>query len=616
MQRRRKLPGTEIKEQLQQLRAANEALQIANRALQIDARRHKRELFDSWKSAGEFNKAGKYYEDLLAHDLIEDAGAEIVTMLDLKQSYVDMLIKQGGRFEEAVGLAEEVWGKRKAADPVSGPVSDMYKESHRHLCSIYASLKRPDEVERMQKLAYEGYKGRDDAWALEIGDECCKQLAEQQKYDEALLMQANVWREREKTAIDGPSRLNTIKSGKSRISLLEKFSDSLADQDESVSQKNLRRSKRELCEHEIDQALQCIWDTAGSPETETEILDAGHKLGARLLAGERFSEAEVVLGQVWQRRKLATNETDPQAMSAGRLLAAAIKLQRSTDKYRRAVTIYRQIWNNYKTVFGQENDETIAVGIDLAAILYHLGQYSGDGGAEDIYGWVLEQRELISRQDTLAAIAARFDLGRAMYRQGHAKYDKATRLLQTVYDQWYEKPPDATKILECGHMLVEMYKNQKAVEPLKALFDGRKRLETKDILYRESGYAYGKILVEQENHEPAREPMRSLWEYETAVKKEKEFRVRCGRLYGQILLKFEEYGLAQGVLQDVLNAMLDPQTGVFGTGSPVFTKVSALLEEAQQAVKAQQAISARTILKPRDKNIRAGAKPKKHANVK
>ena len=616
MQRRRKLPGIEIKEQLQQLRAANEALQTANRALKIDSRRHKRELFESWKSAGEFNKAGKYYEDLLAHDLIEDAGAEIVTILDLKQSYVDMLIKQGGRFEEAVGLAEEVWGKRKAADPVSGPVSDMSKESHRHLCSIYASLKRPDEVERMHKLAYEWYKGRDDAWALENGDECCKQLAEQQKYEEALLMQANVWREREKTAIDGPSRLNAIKSGKSRISLLEKFSVSLADQDESVSQKNLRRSEREVCEQKIDQALQCIWDTAGSPETETEILDVGHKLGARLLAGERFPEAEVVLGQVWQRRKLATNETDPQAMSAGRLLAAAVKLQRSTDKYRRAVIIYRQIWNNYKTVFGQENDETIAVGIDLAATLYHLGQYSGDGGAEEIYGWVLEQRQLISRQDTLAAIAAHFDLGRAMYRQGHAKYDKATRLLQTVYDQWYEKPPDATKILECGHMLVEMYKHQKAVEPLKALFDGRKRLETKDILYRESGYAYGKILVEQENHEPAREPMRSLWEYETAVKKEKEFRVRCGRLYGQILLKFEEYGLAQAVLQDVLNAVLDPQTGVFGTGSPVFTKVSALLEEAQQAVKAQQAISARAILKPRDKNIRAGAKPKKHANVK
>ena len=606
MQRRRKIPGIEIKEQLQQLRAANEALQVANRALQVDARRHKRELFESWKSAGEFNEAEKYYEDLLAHDLIEDTGAEIVTMLDLKQSYVDMLIKQGGRFEEAVGLAEEVWGKRKAADPVFGPVSDLSKESHRHLCSIYAALKRLDEVERMHKSAYDWYKGRDDAWALENGDECCKQLADQRKFEEALVMQANVWKEREKTAIDGPSRLNTIKSGKSRISLLEKFSVSLADQEESVSQKNLRRSEKELCEQKIDQVLQSIWATAGSPETEIEILDVGHELGARLLRGNRFSEAEVVFDQVWQRRKRATNETDLQAMEAGILLATALRRQKSTDKNRRAVFIYRQVWNTYKIVLGQGKDETIAIGKDLAATLDLLGQYSGDGGAEGVYGWILEQIELKSRQHTSATIAARFDLGQAMYRQGHARFDKATELLQTVYDQWYKTSPHLAGIRECGQMLVEMYKQQKAVEPLKALFDGRKRLQTKDILYMQSGYAYGRILVEQENDELARETMRSLWEYDTAVKKEKEIRVRCGRLYGQILLKLKEYNLAQVILQAVLGA----QSGVVETGTPEFTKVSALLVEAQRV------ISARTILKPRDKNIRASAKPKRHANGK
>ena len=142
MQRRRRFPGTDVKEQLRQMRAANEALQIANKALKM-------ELFESWKAAGEFNKAGQYYEDLLEHDSVENAGAETVAMiLNLKQSYVDMLIKQGGRFEEAVGLAEEVWVKREAADPLT----DLSKESHRHLCSIYAALKRPAEAERMHKL--------------------------------------------------------------------------------------------------------------------------------------------------------------------------------------------------------------------------------------------------------------------------------------------------------------------------------------------------------------------------------------------------------------------------------------------------------------------------------
>ena len=572
-----------MKEQLLETKAANEALRIA-------ARDQKMELFESWKSAGEFNKAGKYYEDLLANDLIEDADAEIAAMiLNLKQSYVDMLIKQGERFQEAGDLAEEVWDRRKNADPVS----DISKESHRHLCSIYASLKRLDEAERMHKLAYEEYKGREDAWALENGDECCKQLAEQHKYEEAALMQAKIWTERQKVANGGPRHPNTIKSGKSRISLLENLSVTLADQAGSESEKNLRRSKRETCEHEIDQALQYIWDTAESPERETEILDVGHKLGDRLLAGKRFSEAEAVLDQVWQGRKLATDDTDPQAMSTGRLLAAAVKLQGSTERYQRAATIYWQIWKDCKDVFGQGDDITISVGMDLAATLYLLGQYSSDGGAEEVYGWVLEQKQIHSRQDTSTVVDARYNLGRAMYHQGQAKYAKATELLQDVYDQWYERPPpDAASIHECGHMLVEIHKHQKAVEPLKALFEGRKRLETRDILYLESGYAYGRLLVEKEDHGLARKLMRSLWEYEPALVKEKEFRLRCGRLYGQILLKFEEYNLARDVLQAVVNA----QNGVFNTGTSEVTRVSQLLGEAQR-------------------NIRGGAKPRRRANI-
>ena len=570
------------------------------KALQITTRDQKVELFESWKSAGEFNKAEKHYQDLLTKYLVEDDGPGIAAMiLDLKQSYVDMLIKQGGRFEEAVRLAEEVWEERKGADPVS----DISKESHRHLCSIYASLKRPHEAERMHKLAYEWYKGREETWALENGDECCKQLAEQQKYDEAALMQAKVWTERQKAANGGPRHPNTIKSGKSRISLLEKLSDTLADQAGSGSQKNLRRSKRETCEHEIDQALQYIWDTAESPERETELLDVGHRLGDRLLAGKRFSEAETVLDQVWQGRKLATNDAHPLAMSTGRLLATAVKLQGSTERYQRAATIYWQIWKGCKDVFGQGDDVTISVGLDLAATLYLLGQYSSDGGAEEVYGWVLDQKQIYSRQDSSTVVDARYNLGRAMYCQGQAKYAKATGLLQDVYDQWYETPPDVASVRECGHMLVEMYRHQKAVEPLRALFDGRKRLGARDILYLQSGYAYGRLLVEQDNHGLAREPMKSLWEYEPALLKEKKFRLLCGRLYGQILLKSEEYDLAQGVLQSVMDA----QNGVFMTGTDEVTRVSRLLGQAQQA------ISARMIPRPRNKNIREGAKPRRRS---
>ena len=486
----------------------------AKEALQIDATDRKMELFESWKSAGKFDKAQEYYQDLLSNDLSDDPDAGIAAMaLDLKQSFVNMLITQGGRSEEAVGLAEEVWDKRKGADPVS----EISKESHRQLCSIYASLKRPDKAEKLHKLAYEEYKGgQEDAWALENGDAFCKQLAEQQQYDEAALMQAKIWTERQKAANGGARHPDTIKSGKSRIAFLEKLSATLADRAGSEFQKESRWYKRTACERDIDQALQDIWATAESPEQKDDILDVGTKLGDRHLAGKRFPEAE------------------------------------------------------------------------------------------EVYGWVLEQTHFVSRQDTLTVTNIRYNLGKAMYHQGQAKYAKAIGLLQDVYDQWYANSPDSASIPECGHMLAEIYKNQKAVEPIKNLFEGRKRLEIKDMLYLESGYAYGTLLVEQLNHRLAREPMRSLWEYEPVLIADKKVRLRCGRLYGQILLNLEDYGLAQVVLQSVMDA----QNGVFDAGTVEVIKVSQLLSEAQLA------ISAKIPRKVPDKNLRGGAKAKIRVKVR
>ena len=574
------------------------AAETTIKALQIAARDRKMELFESWKSAKEFDKAERFYEDLLANDLVEGACADNAAMiLDLKQSYVDMLIKQGGRFEKALDLAKEVWDKRTGADPVP----DISRECHRQLCSIYASLKRPGEAERMHKLAYEWYKGREDAWALENGDECCKKLAEQQKYDEAALMQANVWTERLKAANGGPRHPDTIKSGKSRISWLEKQSVTLADQTGSESEKSLRRSERETCEHKIDQALQYLWDTAEKPERATEILDVGHKLGDRHLAAERFLEAKEVLSQVWEGRKLVTNRADPQAMSTGRLFASAVKHQDSPERYQSAATIYWQIWKDCKHVFGEGNDETISVGLDLAETLCLLGQYSSDACAEEVYGWVWEQNQFHSRQDASTVMDVRYKLGQAMYHQGQAKYAQASRLLQAVYDQWYKTSPDAASIRECGRLLVEMYEHQRAVEPIKALFDGRKRLESRCTLYLQSGHAYGKLLVEKEDYEVAREPMKSLWEYDAASVMEKEFRLLCGRLYGQILLKLGDYDLAQVILQSVREA----QNGVFIDGTSEVTKVSKLLGEVQQA------ILARTSPKLGEKTMKGAAKPRK-----
>ena len=489
-------------------------------AAKITARSQRIELFESWKAAGDFDRAEKFYEGLLANDFVGDIGSENAeTILNLKQSYVDMLIKQGGRLEKALDLAKEVWDKRQAPDPMP----DVSKECHRHLCSIYASLNRPEEAERMHKLAYEWYRGRDDAWALENGDQCCEKLAQQHKYDEAALMQANIWAERQKPANGGPRHPDTIRSGKSRIALLEKLSATLTDQAGTESEKNMRRSERETCEHKIDQALQYIWNDAENPEQEIEFLDVGQKLGHRLLARQRFPEAEAVLKQVWQGRKP-----------------------------------------------------------------------------------LLEQNRLVSPQDTSTVLDVRYNLGRAMYHQGQVKYTEAAGLLQSVYDHWYDMSPNTHSIRECGRFLLEIYKHQKTGEPVKAIFDGRKQLATRGILYLQSGYAYGKLLVEQENHELAREPMRSLWEYEATSPKEREFCLRCGRLYGQTLLKLEQYDLAQ----DILQAVLEAQTGVFGAGTSEANKTSQLLGEAQQA------ISARAIPKLPVKNIKGAAKPKRRTGIR
>ena len=485
------------------------AAETTIKALQIAARDRKIELFESWKSAGDFDKAERFYEDLLANDLVEGVCAEnAAIILGLKQSYVDMLIKQGGRFEKALDLAKEVWDKRQGADPVP----DISRECHRQLCTIYASLKRPEEAERMHKVAYEFYKGLDDVWSFENGDECCKRLAEQQKYDEAALMQANVWTERQKKANGGPRHPDTIKSGLSRILFLEKQRDTLADQAGSESEKNLRRSERETCEHKIYQALQYIWDTAKNPERDTGILDAGRKLGDRHLAANRFPEAEAVLTQVWQGMKLVTGDAD-------------------------ASTV----------------------------------------------------------------MDVRYKLGRAMYHQGQAKYDKATRVLQAVYDQWYGTSPDAASIRECGCLLVEMYEHQRAVEPIKALFDGRKRLGSRCILYLQSGHAYGKLLVEQAEYGLARELMKSLWDCDAALVTEKESRLQCGRLYGQIILDLGDFDLAHVILQSVTEA----QNGVITAGTSEATKVSELLRQVQQQ------ISAKTSSSLGRKTAKGAAKPRK-----
>ena len=548
-------------------------------------------LFQTYAKAKQYNEAGKiYYEILDIHS--EAIPAE--TVLEMKYSYARQLHEQGDleKVARAKEIAEDVWKTRKMLDSVFETprmMSEKTKESHRQICSIYTTLQDFDAAEYEQRLVYQGVP-KDD-WMLENGDALAITLMKRKKYEEAALLRLDVWKERRQLANQEPWDSCTVQSALMCISFLKEIvgdlSKTLSEHGESEEEQDDIRHCMPWHERNILKMLQVVWRTAIVPESRPEILEVGHELGSRLIAGGKYADAEAILNCVWEARTALYPGANQLAMSTGRILIDAIKLQESPGRYERAANLYRRILDKAKPKFGEDNDWVISVGTTLAETLFLDGKYAGPDGAEEICRWVLEQKEKKLGQADPQLDDARYKLGKAVHAQGRERYASLPHILQDVYDRWNNNLPKSSSTVECGRMLVkayERYEDLAALDRIRAMFEGRGPVSEKDMLYLESGHLLGNLLLNRRDWEGAGEVLRLLWDYQADLLEEKRIRLWCGQLYSQSLLRRNRYRLAKKVLESVEHAQC-AQPDIFGEGSTESERVAGLLRQVSRALK-------------------------------
>ena len=523
-------------------------------------------LFETYGKAKQYDKVEKIFYDILDN---QKETIPLETLLAMKYSYAEQLHEQGDPVK-AKEIAEDVWNTRKMLDSVSEnprAMSEKTKESHRQICSIYTSLQDFDAAEYEQRLVYQGVPRPKDDWMLENGDALAITLMKRKKYEEAALLRLDVWKERRQPANQGLWDSCTLRSALMCISFLkeivEDISKTLSEHGRSEEEQDDVRHRMQWHERNILKMLQEVWRV---PESRPEILEVGHELGSRLIAGRKYADAEAILNYVWEARTALYPEANQLTMSTGRILVDAIKLQESPGRYERAASSCRRILDKAKPMFGEDNDWVISVGTTLAEMLFLDENYAGPDGAEGICRWVLEQKEKKLDQADPQLDDARYKLGKAIHAQGRERYAGLPHILQDVYDRWNNSLPKPSATVECGRMLVKAYEDLAALDPIRALFEGRGPVSEKDMLYLESGHLLGKLLLNQRNWEGAGEVLRLLWDYQADLLEEQRIRLWCGQLYGQSLLRRNQHRLAKEVLESVELAQR-AQPDIFGEGS-------------------------------------------------
>ena len=541
-------------------------------------------LFQTYAKAEQYNEAGEIYYEIL------DIHSEAIPpekILEMKYSYAGQLHEQGDleKVARAKKIAEDVWKTRKLHDSIfENPrmTSEKTKESHRQICSIYTSLQDFDAAEYEQRLVYQEVP-KDD-WVLENGDALAITLMKRKRYEEAALIRLDVWKERRQLANQELWDSCTVRSALLCISFLkeivEDLSKTLTDHEKSEEDQDDVRHCMPWHERNILKMLQDVWRNAIGPKSRPEILEVGHELGSRLIAGGKYADAESILNHVWEASTALYPEANQLTMSTGKSLIDAIKLQESPGRNERAA-IYRRILDKAKPIFGEDDDWVISVGTTLAETLFLDENYAGPDGAEGICRWVLEQKEKKLGQADPQLDDARYKLGKAVHAQGRERYDGLPRILQDVYDRWNNSLTKPSATVECGRMLVQAYEGYEglaALDRIRTLFDGRDPVSEKDILYLESGHLLGKSLLKQGKSKEAREILHRVWHYQAELPEEIRIRLRCGRLYGQSLLRCNQYSSAKKILESVELAQR-AQPDIFGEGSTEGEQVGRLLRQ-------------------------------------
>ena len=565
-----------VQEGLEKLKGSQEHIQTSQEKLEGYKRTVgdlKLLLFQTYAKAKQYEEAEEIYYEIL------DRYAEAIPferILEMKYSYAEQLHEQGDleKAAKAKVLAEDVWKTRKMLDSVSenpSSISEKTKKSHRQMCSIYTSLQEFEAAEHEQRSAYEG--APKDAWMLENGDALCGTLKELKEYETAARVQLGVFEERRCLNNYGPWDEYTIQSALSRIDLLERASEDLSNKFGEHTgherEKGHIRDRKKVHENDIFVMLQQVWEIASRHEARPHILEVGHKLGSRLVDERQYADAEIILNAVWEARAALFSEPNKATLSTGRILADALKLQGSPQQYQRAMSLYRRILDRAKPMFGEDDDWVISVGIALAETLFLDRQYAGPDGAEAICRWVLEQKEKKLGHEDPQLYDARYKLGKAVHAQGLERYPELVPILQEVYDRWNGSLPKPSATVECGRMLVKAYEGYEglaALDPIRALFNGRNPVLEKDRLYLESGHLFGKLLINQRNWEGAGEVLCFLWDYQADLLEEKRIRLWCGQLYCQSLLRCNRYSPAKTVLESIELAQR-VQPDIFGEES-------------------------------------------------
>lgn len=218
--------------------------------------------------------------------------------------------------------------------------------------------------------------------------------------------------------------------------------------------------------------------------------------------------------------------------------------------------------------------ETISSGDYLAQTYRSLGEWSK---AEDVYAWVIQQKEHKGIYSIGEIDDARWNLGQALWKQGQAKERKAEMVFGELYHRWSVTTPSPSLTLDCGQILARMVSKQegqidRALKLAQGVFNGRAALARRGVVYLDIGHLYGSLLLKVENFAEAENILKSVWEFQARGAEEQIMRLKCGYLYGQALAKRQRYSDARKILDAVA-------TGQEAAGVPEIVETRQLREK-------------------------------------
>ena len=532
---------SELQRDLRECEAKATALEVERASLRL-------QLFHSHKDARKHDEVEKLHNDIVAD--VDLNVYDVPDLLAVRHSYAESLVEQG-KFQEAEGISREVWQKRKKSMQ-----RDDSRRSHHQLCSILFALEKHHEARDLHRKIWE-QRPRTD-FGLDNGDDLSKILEAQGEYDEAILVQSRVWKARMSEHSHRDPR--TIKSGLRKIELHEKVAS------------RSRSFDRQCHKGHIKEDLKHVWNVRlqPGPESNADILDVGCRLGDMYLSEGDFKAAERVFKDVWSGRKQSSGIHDKSTMSIGTKLGLSLKGQANAEKYTEATGVFEQVWTAKKAVLKRSDDETISSATNLASVYYLLGDWTR---AESVYQWIYNQKQKKQADRAPEAVAACFELGRTIFKQGKGRHRDAVPLLREVHKEWKTGSPQLEEMSDCSLMLAEsmlteiraygdgqlspeesdsrVAKCREALDAVKDVHPRERVKPEKAIAYWSSSRLYGLLLLESKEPSDAQNVLKASWEIETKTPEEKAMALECGRLYCQTVIESHQTPPTKEALESI-----------------------------------------------------------------